>query len=302
MTSPTTAFQTSSIDELLARIDQLPHLPSVACTLLRHGDGVHIDPQELCDRLRGEQDVARRILRVANSSFYGLEGSVNSLDDALVVLGSATLRSIAVTAALIGPFRISGSKYFDQLKYWRHALGSAVIARLLASTLSAPATLAFHATLIHQIGMLAFCAVDPAGFDLLHAKARVRGVSMARTTRDELGWDHFQLGAGIARRWALPEPLCTLLERCEMPPEGRALLADRGLVDMIHLADRLAHILLPGLTELPRERLGPLLAQVLRDHPVSPVSLARLDLPEGLLLDVVQRAARELQRLETMLG
>lgn len=291
-----------ALEGLISRIEALPPLPEVAQAILRFGDGSEAGLRGLCIRIQQDVALTARMLRVANSPFYGLQGSVHTLEDALVVLGSATLRAIALTGALIAPFDSTRSLRFDPRRFWQHALASAVLAQRLAQSNGVAPPAAFTAGLLHQIGVLALCTVDPTAFDIAAAEADASGRTFSQSCLALMGWDPCALGAALARRWQLPDMLSEAVAEWRTPPAGRQLKADRQLADIVHLADRLAH-LLPSLPTDPWPRDCPQrLEAVLALHPLDPGVTTRLALEPARLLAMLPPAARELERLAALLA
>ena len=82
-----------TLKDMLARIQRLPALPAVALELLNTLSGSDPDVTTLARRIAQDQAIAARVLRVANSPFYGLQSRVGSIHDAVVVLGFSAVRS-----------------------------------------------------------------------------------------------------------------------------------------------------------------------------------------------------------------
>ena len=86
------------------------------------------------------------------------------------------------------------------------------------------------------------------------------------------------------------------------PPAGRQLPAHAGLVDIVHLASRLSHLLTSDFDRLPMDRLPVALSDGLAAHPVDSATLGRLGVPASYLLELLPRAARDLRRLEALIS
>lgn len=295
---PMTAAQQEKFDILLARIDHLPALPALALSLLQHDEKTDIDLPAVCARIQEDPALTLRVLKVANAPCYGIAGGVHDVDQAVVVLGSATLRLTVVTAALRGSLPVPRSQTFARGMFWRHALASGVVARRIAQALRIPPSAAFTAGLLHEIGILAFATVAPGEFDALSEAAAQEQCGLAEISRARLGWDHHQLAAYLARAWLLPERLCRVIEHWQRPPDCVAPGEESRLLDIVHGADALASILLPGLADLPPDQWMAVLTAGLQNFPVHAPSWARLQLSERELLEILRLAARELAQME----
>ena len=90
-----------TLADMLQRIQRLPALPAVALDLLNTLAGSEPDVISLARRIAQDQAIAARVLRVANSPFYGLQKRVGSVHDAVVVLGFSAVRSLVLAAAVV---------------------------------------------------------------------------------------------------------------------------------------------------------------------------------------------------------
>jgi HD-like signal output (HDOD) protein len=292
----------NTLSEIVSRLGAVPRPPKVLHALLDTAAGSQEAMESWCAMIGPDPALTLRVLRVANAPQYGLQGSVLSLDDASVVLGTAALRTIALTAALMAPFENGQSAEFDRPRLWRHALASALLAQSLADQAAAPRSQAFAAGLLHSLGMLALSSADPALFDRMHVLANERGISLTRACRDHFDWTPAQLGAALARQWALPDTLCEVIEHFRHPPASRPKENCVALVDLVHWADRLAHLLRVVPMTLRREDFPTLLATSLAAHPLDGGVRQRFNPSEKGLFDAILRSGRELQRLEALLG
>ena len=206
-----------ALDALLARVADLPPLPATALALLRLGDAQQVRIEDLARVVQHDPAVTARVLRVANSAFYGVPGGVLTLQDALVVLGSSTLRALALTAAIAPGLPVPRNPAFAPAPFWRTALGCGVLASAFAESARVPADTAFTTGLLHNIGVLAWCSVDPDTLAACSLQASQQETSLHAVSRAALGWDAFQLGECLARRWGLPAVLSSAIGALGQP-------------------------------------------------------------------------------------
>jgi HD-like signal output (HDOD) protein len=147
-----------------------------------------------------------RILKVVNSSFYGLPGQIGSIERAIVLLGLNAVKNIAVAASLGQLFRgIKLCEGFTAKDLWTHCVGVATISRHLAKEMKLPiADEAFLAGMIHDIGILVALQTWPQQLQKVCEKAKGEGADFCQIERDITGVDHQQLGAGLAGLWKFP--------------------------------------------------------------------------------------------------
>ena len=110
---------------LLRKVDDLPPLPEIALKVARLGDDPNAGTQVISQAVAADPALAARVLRLANSAYYGVPRRIGTMREALMVLGLRTLRSITLAAAL-HPAALGG------VRHWRHGLACAVCAALPA--------------------------------------------------------------------------------------------------------------------------------------------------------------------------
>lgn len=233
-----------------ARLGELPPLAPAVRRLLALFDGATVNYAALEEAVRHEPVLAGRVLRLANSSFFGFAGRIGSLREACMVLGSQTLRQIVLAATAVENLT-ADSALLDTRALWSHALATAAIARRLAQTLGSDVEDAFTAGLLHDLGKLVLAAWFQAEYREALALQSVQGGLLMDAERTVLGTDHGSFGEKLARKWHFPETLAVAIGHHHDP------VGDR-LGDIVHVADVLAHALEHGWR--PRSHVPPLQA------------------------------------------
>src|SRR5690606_16386942 len=113
-------MSTLSREEIAGRLKQLPSLPGVVSELLSSFGQDDIDVDIIAQQIARDQALAARVLRVANSSFSGLQNRVSTIQEAVTVLGFRAVRSMVVAVGMSGTFRHEQCPEFDARIYLRH--------------------------------------------------------------------------------------------------------------------------------------------------------------------------------------
>jgi putative nucleotidyltransferase with HDIG domain len=204
----------STLSSVISRLRDLPPLPKVATEVLRLLGDDRTTTAELAKLISGEPSLALKVLRIANSPFYGLSRQVKSLDHAIVVLGQRAIGTLVLAAATIGQLQPtcgpSSGRYAHEV-FWQHSVLTGVCARRIAEKLSRDALSphdAFLFGLLHDIGELALVMFAPEDLALVAEYERGHPESSGYDAEQAvLGFDHQTLGAELLRRWDLPS-LC----------------------------------------------------------------------------------------------
>ena len=283
-------------------------------------DNPQVDTHALKQCIENDPALTTRVLRVVNSSLFGLAREVSDLNQALALLGIKPLKLLVLGFSL--PPGLFAGLTGDVLgRYWRRTLTKAIAAREINERLwHRPGDEAFIAGLLQDLGMLVLIQELGVPYIEFLEKVRQGKADLLAWEVRSLGFDHTLLTSQLLDRWGFPESLAQAVRwhgrdshdsspPCEPSPLGHVL----------RLAELLARLLVDGNSEALEE----LLASSGREHALSPGQLqelvARLEetvcqladvlslkLPKGLdyrdvlaqaqqrLADVATEAAQEL--------
>ncbi|HLO95879.1 MAG TPA: HDOD domain-containing protein [Burkholderiaceae bacterium] len=222
---------------LVRRIRDLPTPNAVALELLSSLGDESLSVEQLAQKISLDQAIVAKVLRLANSPFYGLARRVTLMADAVSIVGWRSVRNLAVTAGLASSFDLSRCPGFDLAGYWRHSLGCALCAEALARAHGQDGALAFGCGLLHDLGRVALASVAPDDYAQMLSWRRTSGARLFDAEHRCLGLDHAAIGGALAEQWLLAPVLVDSVALHHQPPE------DPGapLVDLVHVADCVAH-------------------------------------------------------------
>jgi len=200
----------SRMRELIGRIRNLPTLPVVIAKLTR----LLADPETSVKRvtrlLAEDQALTAKLLKLANSAYYGFAGQVASVSQAVVMLGFGGVRDVALSASVIDLFGSGGegdelSELFPVDRFWEHSIGVGVACRALARSLRWPdPEEAFVAGLLHDIGKLIMLQHTPG--DLLRVLRLCHDEGLTFVDAEaRCDVSHAALGRLLVEQWKLPE-------------------------------------------------------------------------------------------------
>jgi HD-like signal output (HDOD) protein len=174
-------------------------------------------------------------LRIANSSFYGLESRVSSIDSAIAFIGLNAVRTMIIGSGVTGAFRdIPG---LNLRSFWAHALLTALIAREIARNIKQDPEAAYTAGLMHTIGILLIHLAYPAGAAKVAESCMGRGVAERKSAEDTLlSLNHCQVGAELASRWHFPPAIIDTLLHYANPLDQEAGI----LAALVYVASHIA--------------------------------------------------------------
>lgn len=239
------------IDAILSRVQKLPSLPNVVVEILRNFENENIDVTTLANNIANDQALVARVMRVANSPFFGLSGQIGTIFEAISVLGFNNLRGLVTAAAFINTFpRLD--KSFDWTSFWRHSIATAVCAKILAKRVGLHPETAFTAGLLHDIGKLVMGVYFPESFSRMLDIERTSTAETLLAEREELGLDHAELGREVAERWHFP---LAIREAIGQHHVSEKVVPETSLSDVVYIANLFSHRLGIGTKEDDSEDL-----------------------------------------------
>jgi len=200
--------------QLLQSINHLPPMPGIAQNILQLAGSPETHAQDLADLIEQDPSLCAQIIRFAQSPFYGYNGKIQSVRQAISrVLGFDLVMNIALGIALAKPFKIPLSGPLGLKNYWRHATYSAALAHglclMLPKQIRPLPGSAFLCGLLHNIGILIMGHVQPQVFTELNQLYSPSGGKRLIDLEDQLFANHHtKIGLLLMEKWNMPDYIC----------------------------------------------------------------------------------------------
>jgi len=190
--------------DIAGAVLRLPALPNIVLELIHALDDKDVDTHTLAQKISYDQTLTAKVLRLANSSFYGMQSKIGSIPHAITVLGFNSVRSLVLAAAVVDTFADHASGDLDHAHFWKHAIGTALCAKAIAAHRSANQDQSFIAGLLHNIGRLVLATCSPLRYrDVLQRCAQHDEDLLAAETH-VFGIDHKAAGKAVLEYWKFP--------------------------------------------------------------------------------------------------
>lgn len=195
-----------ALEDRLRHCQTLPSLSAVALRIIDLAGNPVADFGEVARCVNMDPALAAKILRVANSPFYGKRRRSDNLRQALTLLGLDSTVSLALSFSLMTSLRGRAHGFLDTECYWRRSIYAAIAARVLGDHQNIPyPEELFLAGLLQDIGMLILDTVMGEEYGTV-----ANGTDHPDLTEAEhrsLGTDHLEVGTWVLKYWQLPEYL-----------------------------------------------------------------------------------------------
>jgi putative nucleotidyltransferase with HDIG domain len=229
------------LEMILAGIDRLPTLPSVATRLLSVSSAEDVDLDEIIQLIESDPAMSTTILKMCRSADKGLGDRITTVRRAVIMLGLETVQVAALSVHVYQQLQgAEQGEAFDFNGFWVHSLtvacGAESIARAHPALGVSPEE-AYLAGLLHDLGKVALDLILPQAYERVLEMASKKRCALCLIERTMLGLDHHTAGKRLAEHWGLPEPIRDAIWLNDQPPESVPSGPSKPLVTLITLAE-----------------------------------------------------------------
>ncbi len=203
------------LEKLLKQPDALPSAPKVVRKLIETFDQEEVDAMLVASYIEDDPVLTAKLLKTANSAFFGLTRQVSNAREAMNVLGMIKVRALVIAASLGEGFHTVGSVNLNQ--FWRYSLNTANLSRYIALPIKIDENTAFTAGLIHGIGELVMHVGMPEAMLDLDRSVPMLDLKRSKAERGIFGYSYAEVGAALAREWHFPKRMINAIEHQTAP-------------------------------------------------------------------------------------
>lgn len=235
-----------AVSKIVQATGDLPAMPHIATLVVEKLSDPKAMPRDIYYLITKDQGLAARVLKVANSPYYGASRSISSMRDAVLFMGFDAIRSLIMTAVMKGMFSALG---LAEKLLWEHSLASASAARQIATALGIENTEeAFLAGLVHDIGKAVLFLRFPDKMSHIMQEVYNTGASFSDLEQTVLGFTHAQVGQLVADKWRFALNIEDAIANHHQPDQ--ATLPGQ-LAHVVSLANQMCHKVGIGPTRRP---------------------------------------------------
>jgi putative nucleotidyltransferase with HDIG domain len=233
------------IQDKIQSIIHLPAMPAIAQEVVDLVENPRTSASRLGRVIESDQGLTSKVLKIANSAFYGFPRQISTVDFAIIVLGFDALKEIVISISLVSALQKKHDESFDAKGFWDHAIYSAVIARRLARDLGYRVSgEVFVGALLHDMGISVLHQHFNDEYRKILSTIEQSHLTFLEAEQEILGVTHAEVGGWLAERWNFPRQLVEAIAMHHRPLQAEE---NPELVSIIHCADVLANRLHPPL-------------------------------------------------------
>jgi len=266
--------------ELLKKFTTAKTLPHIAIKLTKLISDENSTMQDFEKMIKMDPTLVLRILRGANSPYYGLRQKVNSISRAVVVIGINNLRNMIVTEGLKELFKEKNSKNaFSRNHLWLHCAAVSICSQMLMERIfGLNGEDAFLCGILHDIGMIVEDQTTPDLFYKTYNTFLENSKPITEYEKEIIGTDHCEIGYLLAKDWQLPIEVQEGIQRHHKILEHVSPSSLTGVIQLAeYIVSQLDYTAIPGM----KKTLSPPLANHIRENVKEYKALVR-DLPNEM--------------------
>jgi len=209
---------------------------------------------DFSDIISADPNLAARLLRITNSSFYRFDAKVETITHALSIVGMDQVTELALGAIMVQHFKGISKDLVSMHSFWMHSIGCGLAARTIAKNMDERHVEPYYiAGMLHDVGSLIIYKEVPEKAQEILTRCKNEGLPQSTVEEEVLGFTHAQVGAIVFSKWGLPRSLIEAVQFHHYPSRAE----EHPLYPtIVHLGDIIAYKMNlgtggePGIPEL----------------------------------------------------
>ena len=235
-----------TLEYIVSKVDDMKVLPEIINKIISLTDDPDSTAQDMEKAILRDQVLTTKILRLANSAYYGYARKISTVSQATVLLGFQAIKSIAL-ASTVSQYLTSELKGYslEKNELWTQSQTCAIISRYIAKQIKYPnPEEAYIAGLLRDIGKTILNQHMEKEYSEVLAKIEKDNMSFLEAEKEILGFDHAEIGGKVAEKWNLPKALVDSIGHHHTPENSNI---NQLLVSIVHVADAITMMMGVGL-------------------------------------------------------
>jgi HD-like signal output (HDOD) protein len=268
------------IEELIKSDSRLASLPEVYYEFRKAVEDPEISFEEVGQIILKDVQLTARLLKIVNSAFYAFSSKVETISHASSVIGTEQLSYLILSTVVMDKFRGIPENVINMDSFWRHSIAGGLVSKKLAEYKGEPnSEKHFIAAMLHDIGRLVMCINIPSRTWEILVRSNFENKALHLMEKEELGFDHAQIGGALMREWNLPRIYQEVAEYHHNPAQAPGFTYEASLC---HLSDIIVNTLKLGCSG------ESFIVPKLEKH-----AWARIQLPQKINLSVIKDEIEE---------
>jgi putative nucleotidyltransferase with HDIG domain len=213
----------TNIDDIINGIDTLNPIPPVAAQIMALAEDENSSTSDIADLIMHDPSITASLLKICNSAFFGLPCKVESVRDAITLLGLDQIVELVLLNGTAENFKDEPDGYgLGEGELWHHAVLSAHVAKVLAENQGEAEKrhLIFTAGLLKDIGKIIMGRFVAFSYEKINILVHSKGYSFNEAEKEIIGMNHEELGAQVGKKWQFSDKLIHIIRNHHMTDES----------------------------------------------------------------------------------
>lgn len=280
----------AEIQELVNKASNLISLPEISLRVNELANDPNSTAEDMGKVISQDPALVVRMLKIANSAYYGLSTEVDTITRAIAILGTNKIRDLVLSTSTSQAFEGIPNNLITMQDFWHHSLYCGLLAQILSKkSKKANTESIFIAGLLHDIGqLLMFNQLPEKSHEaILLLMEGTEDLETFEAERHVFGFDHMQVGAELIKNWKLSPVLQECVEFHHEPQKAKDFPVEVALINIANAVAVMADFdSMSEEDEIPK--IDPRSWEL--------TGLSKNDLPEA-----IRQAQKEINEVESVL-
>jgi HD-like signal output (HDOD) protein len=231
-------LEDESIKRIVSQTETLPSLPAVYTEVIGELQSPEPSVQKIGDIISKDMGMAAKILQVVNSAFFGLVRKISNPKEAVMLLGTETIKALVLSVKIFSEFNQKKFAWFNFDDLFNHSMSVSMFTQTITKAEHLDKNVvnnSLMAGMFHDLGKLILVTNFQAPYQKLLTEARHTGQNLWDMENDLFGTTHAEIGAYLMGLWGLDYPVIEAIAYHHCP--GRSLSNSTGLLTAVHFGD-----------------------------------------------------------------
>ncbi len=232
-----------ALKQLVSNVGSLPSLPKLYQEIMAELRSEDASMGRIAEIVSRDVGMSAKILQLVNSAFFALPRHIESIDQAVNLLGLETIKALVLSAQIFSQFEAKGVPERFLEKLWRHCMGTAAFAKAIAKEENFSREMVddtFLAGMLHDVGKLVLSTGLPDKYREIISRTEEDGISFNRMEREILGTTHASVGAYLMGLWGFNDNVVEAIAFHHEP--GTHPVQTMGTLGTVYAANALEHL------------------------------------------------------------
>jgi putative nucleotidyltransferase with HDIG domain len=231
-------LEDESIKRIVAQTETLPSLPAVYTEIITELQSSEPSVKKICETISADLAMTAKILQVVNSAFFGLVRKISNPKEAVMLLGTETIKALVLSVKIFSQFNQKKFAWFNFDELFNHSMSVSMLAQTISKQEHLDQNLvnnSLMAGMFHDLGKLILVTNFQEAYQQILTEAGKTRQNLWDLEIEQFGTSHAEIGAYLMGLWGLEYPVIEAIAFHHRP--GKSLSNSTGLLTAVHFGD-----------------------------------------------------------------